>query len=50
MGDKFALITGTGVGRASALALARAGFSVALSGGRREPLESIASEARRRSL
>ena len=47
MADKFALITGagTGVGRASALALARAGFSVALSGRRREPLESVAGEA-----
>src|SRR5215212_5049387 len=47
MAEKFALITGagSGVGRASAIALARAGFSVALSGRRREPLEAVASEA-----
>ena len=33
--------------KASALALARAGFSVALSGRRREPLEAVAGEAER---
>ena len=49
MSEKVALITGagTGVGRASALALARAGFSVALSGRRREPLESVAVDVER---
>jgi NAD(P)-dependent dehydrogenase (short-subunit alcohol dehydrogenase family) len=49
MNEKVALITGagTGVGRASALALARAGFSVALSGRRREPLESVAVDVER---
>jgi NAD(P)-dependent dehydrogenase (short-subunit alcohol dehydrogenase family) len=44
--ERFALVTGagTGIGRASALALARAGWHVALAGRRREPLEEAASE------
>ena len=44
---KVAVVTGagTGVGRASALALARDGFAVALAGRRPEPLEEVASTA-----
>ncbi len=40
-GERFALVTGagSGVGKASALALARTGWHVALAGRRREPLE-----------
>lgn len=43
---KFALVTGagTGVGRAVALALAKAGYSVALAGRRKEMLEKVAAE------
>ncbi len=43
----IALVTGagSGIGRASALALAGAGFSVVLAGRRLEPLESTAAEA-----
>jgi NAD(P)-dependent dehydrogenase (short-subunit alcohol dehydrogenase family) len=36
---------GTGIGRASAIALAQAGFAVVLTGRRREPLERVAAEA-----
>jgi NAD(P)-dependent dehydrogenase (short-subunit alcohol dehydrogenase family) len=45
-GERFALVTGagTGIGKASALALARAGWRVALAGRRREPLETVAAE------
>ena len=45
--QKVALVTGagTGVGKAAALALARAGFSVVLAGRRKEPLEETAKEA-----
>src|SRR5271166_828061 len=45
-GQRFALVTGagSGIGRASALALARAGWHVALAGRRREPLEETAGE------
>jgi NAD(P)-dependent dehydrogenase (short-subunit alcohol dehydrogenase family) len=43
-GEKFALVTGAGVGigRATALALARAGWRVALCGRRREKLDEVA--------
>ena len=47
MVDKVALITGagTGVGRATALGLAKAGFAVILAGRRKEPVEAVAKEA-----
>lgn len=43
---KIALVTGagSGIGRASSLALARAGFAVALAGRRLEALEGVAAE------
>ena len=43
---KVAIVTGagTGVGRAAALALMKAGYSVALAGRRKEPLEAVAKE------
>ena len=46
--QKIALVTGagTGVGRAAALALMKAGFTVALAGRRKEPLQE--SQGRRR--
>jgi len=45
-GEKFALVTGAGagIGRAAALALARAGWSVALAGRRADPLTATARE------
>jgi NAD(P)-dependent dehydrogenase (short-subunit alcohol dehydrogenase family) len=45
--SRIALVTGagSGVGRASALALAGAGFTVVLAGRRRAPLEEAAAEA-----
>jgi NAD(P)-dependent dehydrogenase (short-subunit alcohol dehydrogenase family) len=44
---QVALVTGagSGIGRASAIALANAGFTVALAGRRLEPLEAAAAEA-----
>jgi NAD(P)-dependent dehydrogenase (short-subunit alcohol dehydrogenase family) len=44
---QVALVTGagTGIGRASAIGLANAGFTVVLAGRRREPLETAAAEA-----
>ncbi|MGH7006091.1 MAG: SDR family oxidoreductase [Alphaproteobacteria bacterium] len=46
--DKVALVTGagTGIGKAAALALAKAGYAVVLSGRRREPLEAVEKEAK----
>jgi NAD(P)-dependent dehydrogenase (short-subunit alcohol dehydrogenase family) len=45
--NRIALVTGagSGIGRASAIALAEAGFTVVLAGRRREPLERAAAEA-----
>ena len=45
-GEKFALVTGAGagIGKASALALARAGWSVALAGRRKDLLIAVARE------
>jgi NAD(P)-dependent dehydrogenase (short-subunit alcohol dehydrogenase family) len=45
-GERFALVTGagSGIGKASALALARAGWHVALTGRRPEPIEEVARE------
>jgi NAD(P)-dependent dehydrogenase (short-subunit alcohol dehydrogenase family) len=47
MTTKSAIVTGagTGVGRSAALALLKDGWSVALAGRRREPLEAVAAEA-----
>ncbi len=45
---KVALITGAsaGIGKASGLALARAGWDVALTGRRKDLLDAVAAEAR----
>jgi NAD(P)-dependent dehydrogenase (short-subunit alcohol dehydrogenase family) len=44
--ERFAMVTGagSGIGKASALALARTGWHLALAGRRREPLEEVARE------
>jgi NAD(P)-dependent dehydrogenase (short-subunit alcohol dehydrogenase family) len=44
--EKFALVTGagSGIGKASALALAHAGWNVAVTGRRAEPLDEVARE------
>jgi NAD(P)-dependent dehydrogenase (short-subunit alcohol dehydrogenase family) len=46
--QKVAVVTGagTGIGKAAALALAEAGYAVALAGRRKEPLEATAKEAK----
>ena len=45
--NKVAIVTGagTGIGKSSALALLKAGYSVALAGRRPEPLEQVAKES-----
>ena len=50
--QKIALVTGagSGVGRASALALSRDGYAVVLAGRRREMLEAVAKEASGKTL
>lgn len=46
MVEKVAIVTGagTGVGRAAALGLAKAGYAVVLAGRRKEPLDEVAAE------
>ena len=48
--SKVAVVTGagTGVGKAAALALMGAGYAVALSGRRKEPLEATAAEGKKK--
>jgi NADP-dependent 3-hydroxy acid dehydrogenase YdfG len=45
--DKVALVTGagTGIGKASAIALVKAGYSVAFAGRRLEPLQGAVKES-----
>ena len=49
---KVALVTGagTGIGKAAAIALAKAGYAVALAGRRKEPLEETAKEIKGKTL
>jgi NAD(P)-dependent dehydrogenase (short-subunit alcohol dehydrogenase family) len=48
MADKVAIVTGggTGIGKASALALARDGFAVVIAGRRREPLDETVKKGK----
>jgi len=48
IGERYALVTGggAGIGKATALALARAGWNVAVAGRRREPLDKAAAEVK----
>jgi NAD(P)-dependent dehydrogenase (short-subunit alcohol dehydrogenase family) len=50
--QKVALVTGagTGIGKAAAIALAKAGYVVALAGRRKEPLDETAKEMKGKSL
>ena len=50
--QKVAVVTGagTGIGKAAALALAKAGYAVVLAGRRKEPLEETAKEAEGKTL
>jgi NAD(P)-dependent dehydrogenase (short-subunit alcohol dehydrogenase family) len=50
--QKVAVVTGagTGIGKAAAIALAKAGYAVALAGRRKEPLEATAKEAKGKTL
>ena len=45
--SRIALVTGagSGVGKAAAIALLKAGWSVALAGRRQEPLQEVAAES-----
>ena len=49
---KIAIVTGagTGIGKAAAIALVKAGYVVALAGRRREPLDEAAKEAKGKTL
>jgi NAD(P)-dependent dehydrogenase (short-subunit alcohol dehydrogenase family) len=50
--QKVALVTGagTGIGKAAAIALAKAGYAVTLAGRRKEPLDETAKEAKGKTL
>jgi NAD(P)-dependent dehydrogenase (short-subunit alcohol dehydrogenase family) len=50
--QKVAIVTGagTGIGKAAAIALAKAGYAVALAGRRKEPLDEAAKEIKGKSL
>jgi NAD(P)-dependent dehydrogenase (short-subunit alcohol dehydrogenase family) len=50
--QKVAIVTGagTGIGKAAAIALAKAGYAVALAGRRKEPLDETAKEVKGKSL
>jgi NAD(P)-dependent dehydrogenase (short-subunit alcohol dehydrogenase family) len=50
--QKVAIVTGagTGIGKAAAIALAKAGYAVALAGRRKEPLDETAKEAKGKTL